>query len=69
MIVIGKFCCFDVYMNNILCGRQRQRFRCTNGREKVWGREPVFVEARYLTKDGEERSSLLLASGWWGLAR
>eukprot|EP01040_Poterioochromonas_malhamensis_P001441 gene1441-1529_t len=65
LIIAGAFsiwCNYD-------CDRQRQRFRCTNGREKVWGREPVFVEARYLTKDGEERSSLLLASGWWGLAR
>lgn len=27
------------------------------------------MEAKYTTKDGEERTSLLLASGWWGVAR
>lgn len=54
---------------NFDCDRQRQEFRATNGRAKVWGKEPDFVAAKYLTKDGEERSSLLLASGWWGLAR
>ncbi|RYY71411.1 hypothetical protein EON63_21735 [archaeon] len=27
------------------------------------------TQAYYLTKDGERRSNLLLASGWWGLAR
>ena len=49
--------------------RQRQEFRATNGRAKVWGREPRFIEAKYTTADGEERTSLLLASGWWGVAR
>ncbi len=48
---------------------QRQEFRATNGRAKVWGREPVYIEAKYRTKEGTERTSLLLASGWWGLAR
>jgi 7-dehydrocholesterol reductase len=36
---------------------------------KIWGRDPEYIVAKYLTKDGSERSSLLLASGWWGLAR
>jgi 7-dehydrocholesterol reductase len=49
--------------------RQRQSFRATNGKEKVWGKLPDFIEAKYITKDGEVRTSLLLASGWWGLAR
>lgn len=54
---------------NYDCDRQRQRFRATNGKEKIWGKEPDYIIAKYTTKDGEERSSLLLASGWWGLAR
>ena len=28
-----------------------------------------MIRAKYTTAKGEERSSLLLASGWWGLAR
>lgn len=49
--------------------RQRQEFRLSGGKLKIWGKEPLFVEAKYTTKDGEERTSLLLASGWWGVAR
>eukprot|EP00981_Chlorochromonas_danica_P006665 scaffold1447_cov165-Ochromonas_danica.AAC.11 len=54
---------------NYDCDRQRQEFRASNGRAKVWGCEPDYIVAKYRTKDGELRSSLLLASGWWGLAR
>lgn len=49
--------------------RQRQRFRATGGREKVWGASPHIVHARYKTGDGKMRDSILLASGWWGVAR
>jgi 7-dehydrocholesterol reductase len=48
---------------------QRQRVRQTNGKCTVWGKEPDLILARYTTADGEERENLLLASGWWGLAR
>lgn len=54
---------------NILIFRQRQVFRATGGKELVWGKKPDFLVAKYMTKDGEERSSTLLASGWWGLSR
>lgn len=49
--------------------RQRQEFRASQGKAKVWGREAEYIVAQYVTKDGEQRSSLLLAAGWWGLAR
>jgi len=49
--------------------RQRQVFRATNGRAKVWGKAPVALVAPYATADGAREASLLLASGWWGLAR
>jgi 7-dehydrocholesterol reductase len=49
--------------------RQRQEFRKSEGKCKVWGEEPDYIVAHYTTEDGKERSSLLLASGWWGLAR
>ena len=49
--------------------RQRQDFRSSGGKLKIWGKPPLYIDASYKTKDGEERSSLLLASGWWGIAR
>ena len=54
---------------NYDCDKQRQDFRSTNGKILIWGRKPKFVEAHYTTNDGEKRTSLLLADGWWGLAR
>mmetsp|Transcript_81234 Transcript_81234/g.159431 ORF Transcript_81234/g.159431 Transcript_81234/m.159431 type:complete len:443 (+) Transcript_81234:48-1376(+) len=54
---------------NYDCDRQRQEFRATNGKQKVWGKEPDYIVAKYTTKDGEERTSLLLCSGWWSLSR
>ena len=49
--------------------RQRQAFRATGGKEAVWGRAPVKIVATYTDGRGATRRSLLLASGWWGLAR
>jgi 7-dehydrocholesterol reductase len=48
---------------------QRQRVRATNGETKVWGKAPKLIHARYTTGDGEQRDSILLVSGWWGVAR
>ena len=49
--------------------RQRAEFRSSKGTALVWGKAPEFITARYLTASGETRESLLLASGWWALAR
>ncbi|CAI5518213.1 unnamed protein product [Closterium sp. Naga37s-1] len=49
--------------------RQRQHFRSTHGRCTIWGRPPAKIEADYVTEKGENKKSLLLASGWWGLSR
>jgi 7-dehydrocholesterol reductase len=57
-----------VYVN-YAADEQRQRVRETNGDTTIWGRAPVLVRARYTTADGNEHESLLLASGWWGVAR
>lgn len=54
---------------NYDCDRQRQEFRATDGKKPIWGQAPDYVKATYTTSDGKVRSSLLLASGWWGLAR
>ncbi|CAI7852165.1 unnamed protein product [Closterium sp. NIES-54] len=49
--------------------RQRQHFRSTHGHCTIWGRPPAKIEAEYVTEKGENKKSLLLASGWWGLSR
>lgn len=54
---------------NYLADRQRQRVRLTGGRTTVWGRPPRLIEASYSTTDGTRQTNLLLASGYWGLAR
>lgn len=54
---------------NYAADRQRQVFRATEGKCLVWGRTPEFIVAKYVTEAGERKQSLLLVSGWWGLAR
>jgi 7-dehydrocholesterol reductase len=53
---------------------QRKNFRENDGKGLVWGKPPVFVTAKYevidkKTKKTKTRTSLLLASGFWGIAR
>ena len=59
---------------NFWADNQRQIFREQNGQCLVWGAKPQFVRATYQFVDAatgkvEQRKSLLLASGWWGIAR
>ena len=54
---------------NYAADEQRQRVRETGGNTTVWERPPELIRARYITADGKEHESLLLASGWWGHAR
>ena len=54
---------------NYWADAQRQRVRATDGQCTVWGRAPRLIRARYVTDDGQARSSLLLASGFWGISR
>lgn len=49
--------------------RQRQLVRATQGNCTIWGKKPELMRAKYLTDTGEERESLLLLSGWWGVSR
>ncbi|XP_022716428.1 7-dehydrocholesterol reductase-like isoform X2 [Durio zibethinus] len=65
ILVAGILC---IYINYD-CDRQRQEFRRTNGKCKVWGKAPSKIEATYTTTSGETKTSLLLTSGWWGLSR
>jgi 7-dehydrocholesterol reductase len=54
---------------NYAADADRQRVRETCGDTTVWGRVPEIIRARYTTADGSQHESLLLASGWWGIAR
>merc|ERR1719409_582261 len=52
--------------------RQRQTFRSTNGKALVWGKKPVIVHAEYQVLKNDRwvtKKSILLASGWWRIAR
>ena len=48
---------------------QRTWFRERRGKLCTWGQPPVYTEATYESADGIQRVNLLLASGFWGLAR
>jgi 7-dehydrocholesterol reductase len=54
---------------NYLADKQRLMVRATAGNCMVWGRKPKTVLAQYQTTDGQTKESILLASGWWGIAR
>ena len=63
--------CLSIWINYD-SDRQRQEFRASGGKKKVWGKKPVIVEAEYkVAKDGKTvtKKSILLASGWWAIAR
>ena len=59
---------------NYLADRERDVFRATNRAALVWGKKPSFIRATYTiidrgTGDSSQKTSLLLASGFWGVAR
>lgn len=60
--------CVSIFIN-YWADAQRQRVRASNGASTVWGKPPVLIRARYTTERGEAKENLLLASGFWGLAR
>jgi 7-dehydrocholesterol reductase len=54
---------------NYSADAQRLRVRCAEGaRALVWGRPAQVITAPYVTATGERKVSLLLCSGWWGVA-
>jgi 7-dehydrocholesterol reductase len=65
IFVLGVFSVFT----NYLADAQRQRVRASGGNGKVWGKPAVLIVGHYTTEKGEKKENLLLASGFWGLAR
>ena len=48
---------------------QKDLVRRTKGDCELWGAPAKVLRVKYRTRDGLEHESLLLCSGWWGLAR
>ncbi|KXS20940.1 7-dehydrocholesterol reductase [Gonapodya prolifera JEL478] len=48
---------------------QKDLARSTNGNCTIWGKPATFVRAEYTTSDGVKHDTLLLTSGFWGIAR
>lgn len=59
---------------NYAADRERDVFRASKGKCLVWGSKPRYIIAKYTIVDRKtgkatEKTSLLLASGFWGMAR
>ena len=54
---------------NFLADKQKQDIRASNGKCLIWGKPARIIRAKYVLESGEKRESILLASGWWGVAR
>jgi 7-dehydrocholesterol reductase len=59
---------------NYAADRERDVFRASKGKCLVWGSKPRYITAKYTIMDRKtgkatEKTSLLLASGFWGMAR
>jgi 7-dehydrocholesterol reductase len=60
---------FSVYANYD-ADLQRSYARETDGKAAIWGKAPTVVRAKYTVEGSKtEKTSLLLASGWWGISR
>ena len=49
--------------------RQRINVRTNDGDYKIWGHKAKIIRARYIDNKGEDRESILLVDGWWGISR
>jgi 7-dehydrocholesterol reductase len=52
-----------------MTNNQKDIVRKANGNVNIWGKPATFIRAAYKTSDGKVHESLLLTSGFWGLAR
>lgn len=64
-LIVGASCIIINYLADL----QRVVARATAGNCKIWGRKPVTMLAHYKTEEGDAKQTILLASGWWGVAR
>uniref|UniRef100_A0A1I8JS72 7-dehydrocholesterol reductase n=1 Tax=Macrostomum lignano TaxID=282301 RepID=A0A1I8JS72_9PLAT len=48
---------------------QKQAARAADGQLNIWGRPARVIRAKYSLENGQERQSVLLASGFWAVSR
>lgn len=48
---------------------QKEAFRQSQGKAKIFGETPESIACEYTSSDGHKHKSQLLVSGWWGKAR
>jgi 7-dehydrocholesterol reductase len=65
IVISGLLCVWINYDSD----RQRMEARRTKGKMLIWGKKPTMIKAKYQTIEGEEKTSLLLVSGWWSVSR
>jgi 7-dehydrocholesterol reductase len=65
LVAAGIVCIVVTY----LADEQRQQVRREDARVNVWGRKPRVIRAKYVSADGTTHNSILLACGWWSIAR
>lgn len=71
LYTLGSIFLFGVYCiyTNYDIDAQRGYVRKMNGKCDIWGKPAEYIEAEYLTNDGTVNKSILVYSGWWGVAR
>ena len=52
-----------------MANHQKDQARLTQGKLTIWGKKATVIPVKYQVYGGKERNSLLLCSGFWGLAR
>lgn len=65
LTLLGLMCIYTTFDSD----NERLKFRQSGGKIKIWGKNPSVIEAEYLTESEEKKSSILLTSGYHGLAR
>jgi 7-dehydrocholesterol reductase len=66
LIFLGGF--ISIWINYD-ADRQRALARATDGQCTIWGEKAKVLRVKYVTENGDVKHSLLLASGWWSVAR
>jgi 7-dehydrocholesterol reductase len=54
---------------NYWADQQKQEVRNNQGKCTIWGKKPEMIKAKYRLENGESKESILLVSGFWGVAR
>ncbi|XP_041357339.1 7-dehydrocholesterol reductase-like [Gigantopelta aegis] len=67
-LVILSLGLLSIYIN-YQADAQKQIARYANGDCVIWGKKAEIIRAKYQLENGDVKESILLTSGFWGLAR